>query len=262
MWRYFAQRASYLDRLQTLLPLAVNPTLLPDLAYTEVDTWVPVELPPFHAGVFTSPAYLLRFTVNRRRARQFYETFLCQPFVPPNTGLVIDEESAKEPDLQVRTGCLYCHKALEPAAAYWGRWTERGAGYLNPVEFAPFREDCAYCAVYGDCPFDCSRHYITDGYTTNETDYFGWLASYQFRLDAHFPNIEYGPKLLFQKKIVDGSLPRCSARNAVRWLIGRKLAPYEADWIDALAEDFAKTGFDYKALVKSIVTHPHFRRLL
>ena len=175
MWRYFAHRSSYLDRGETFIPYSLDPDLLPDLDYTEVDTWVPVELPAFHAGVFTSPAYLLRFTVNRRRARQFYESFLCSPFVPPASGLEIDEESANEPDFQVRPGCLYCHKSLEPAAAYWGRWTSRGAGYLNPVDFPPYREECDYCAVYGDCPFECSRHYITHALSAKErTTTVGW----------------------------------------------------------------------------------------
>ena len=262
MWRYFAHRSSHLDRGQTFIPYSLDPDLLPDLDYTEVDTWVPVELPAFHAGVFTSPAYLLRFTVNRRRARQFYESFLCSPFVPPASGLEIDEESANEPDFQVRPGCLYCHKSLEPAAAYWGRWTSRGAGYLNPVDFPPYREECDYCAVYGDCPFECSRHYITHALSAKEKDYYGWLEAYQFRLDEHYPNVEIGPKLLFEKKFVDGSIARCSTQNAIRWLIRRDLEPYEMDWIDNLAQEFAANGYDYKALVKSILTHPHFRRVL
>ena len=262
MWRYFAQRSSYLDRGETFIPIALSPALLPDLEFTDVDTWVPVELPAFHAGVFTSPAYLLRFTVNRRRARQFYESFLCSPFVPPAGGLEIDEESAKETDFQIRPGCLYCHKALEPAAAYWGRWTARGAGYLNPVDFPPYREECGYCAIYGDCPFDCDRHYVTQGLSAKEKDFFGWLEAYQFRLDEHFPNVEVGPKLLFEKKIVDGTIANCSVKNAIRWLIRRDLQPYEEDWLEELAQGFAATGYDYKEMVKAIVTHPHFGRVL
>ena len=261
-WRHFALRGSYLDRNETMLPLALDPATLPNLDYTEVDTWLPVELPPFHAGLFSSPAYLLRFTVNRRRARQFYESFLCKPFLPPSGGLVIDEESAKEPDLQVRPGCSYCHKTLEPAASYWGRWTARGAGFLEPVEYTAFREDCEYCASYGDCSFDCKRHYVTGGFTSKEAAYIGWLKPLQFLEASNHPNLEYGPKLLFQKNIVNGTIAHCTTRNTIDWLSRRTPRPYEADWVAELAGLFAASNYDYRTLVKAIVTDPRFRRSL
>jgi len=262
MWRHFAHRAAYLDRGETMLPLALDPDTLPDLPYTAVDTWVAVELPPEHAGIFTSPAYLLRFSTNRRRARQFFESFLCKPFLPPAGGLIIDEESAKEPDLQVRPGCQYCHKGLEPAAASWGRWVVRGAGYLEPIEYPAFREDCEYCALYGGCVFDCKRHYVTSGFTSKETDFIGWMKSYQFLQEKDHPKVEQGPKLLFQKNIVNGTIAQCTTKNTISWLSRRTPRVYEADWVANLASVFAASGYDYATLVKAILTDPRFRRSL
>ena len=46
-----------------------------------------VEAGPAHAGVLTSPAYLLRFQTHRARANRFHVSFLCQPFVAPDGGL-------------------------------------------------------------------------------------------------------------------------------------------------------------------------------
>jgi len=262
MWRYFAHRPSYLDRQHTLVPLAVDPDILPNLKYTDVDTWVPVELSPFHAGIFTSPAYLLRFTTNRRRGRQFYEAFLCKPFLPPPGGLVIDDEGVNEPDLQERPGCDYCHKTLEPAGAYWGRWNGRGAGYLNPVEFPAYRKDCEYCANYGGCTFNCKREYVLSGFTSKEADYIGWLHAYQFLKKKHHMHVEMGPKLLFQKNIVNGQIASCTAKNAVEWLTRRKVRAWDADWLEKLASQFAASGYDFASLVRDIVTDPRFRRSL
>ena len=262
MWRYFAQRGSYLDRYETLLPIALDVATLPDLAFHEIDTWVPVQLPAYHAGLFTSPAYLNRFTTNRRRARQFYEAFLCSPFLPPATGLEVEPESALETNLQERDGCNYCHKSLEPAAAYWGRWTSRGAGYLDPLLFPGYNEDCVSCKTSGSCSFDCNRHYLMSGFTTEESDYIGWLEAYLFLKEEHLDHVDYGPKLLFQKKILDGSIAHCAAKSAVRRLIGRDLAPHELPWIDELSAQFSGSGYQYKSLIKAIVTHPYFRRVL
>jgi hypothetical protein len=262
MLKYFAQRSSYLDRYETLLPLALNTDTLPDIPFHEFETWVPVQLPAYHAGVFTSPVYLNRFTTNRRRARQFYEAFLCSPFLPPASGLDIDPESALEADLQKRDGCKYCHKSLEPAAAYWGRWTSRGAGYLDPDTYPEYNENCVTCQSVGGCSFDCSRHYLMSGFTTEESQYIGWLDSFLFLQEEHMDHVPYGPKLLFQKKIVDGSIAKCAATTAAKRLLDRPLEPYEKKWLDELSTEFVASGYQYKTLIKSIVMHPYFRRVL
>ena len=57
---------------------------------------------------------------------------------------------------------------------------------------------------------------------------------------------------------MDGRLPQCVARTTASWLLGRTPGDAEQDWVDGLAADFAATGFDYKALVRSIVTDDRY----
>ena len=64
-----------------------------DLRFDESDRWVEIELPEQHAGILTSPAYLLRFQTNRARASRFADAFLCEPFTPPAGGLPASTEA-------------------------------------------------------------------------------------------------------------------------------------------------------------------------
>ncbi|MCA9545215.1 MAG: hypothetical protein KC613_12515, partial [Myxococcales bacterium] len=48
-------------------PNPMDPAGLPDLAFTDADTWVEVELPQAHAGLLTRAGFLLRFQTNRAR---------------------------------------------------------------------------------------------------------------------------------------------------------------------------------------------------
>ena len=199
----------------TMEPSGYRMQALPDLHYTDVDTWVEVELDGQHAGLLTSPAFLMRFQTNRARANRFYNAFLCEPFQPPTEGLPAPDESKVPPlDLQVRDGCKYCHAQLEPAAAYWGRWTPSGSGWLDPGKFPPVRDDCLACAEgSGNCSIECRTHYLTDTLGEEQEPWLGWLNSYEFRRDEHMGNIEAGPRVLAASSVVDGRLPACVAKR-------------------------------------------------
>ena len=157
-------------------PSPVETHRLPDIPYGESE-WHQVQLSPAHAGVLTHPSFLLRFQTNRARASRFYEAFLCAPFVPPDGGLpAATEEEARDPDLQRRAGCKYCHASLEPAAAHWGRWTETGAGFLDPNRFPALDEGCLRCARgQGGCTAFCRRNYLTRSLSDKDEPYLGML---------------------------------------------------------------------------------------
>lgn len=244
-------------------PVALDPETLPDLAYTDVDTWVEVRLPEGHAGILTSPAFLLRFQTNRARANRFYDSFLCRPFTPPPGGLpVADPEAIAQPDLQKRDGCKYCHAILEPAAAHWGRWAEQGAGFLDPVEFPAFRADCEACASSGArCSRACRENYITRPLSTAEEAYIGQLDAYQFLRPEHFEHVERGPQLLVSDAIVDDRFSRCITTRAAELLLGREPTEGEAASVDRWSREFVQSGFDYRALVEAIVTSDVYRRV-
>jgi hypothetical protein len=243
-------------------PLAMSAEKIPIIDYTDTDTWEVMELPPEHAGILTDPVFLARFQRNRGRANQFYNSFLCQPFQPPEGGIDVTGDAAAEPDLQIRHGCKYCHAIIEPTGSFWGRWAEQGAGYLDPVTYPDMREDCETCALTGLlCSFECRQYYLVTALSEPEVPYLGWLNAYVFRKEEHVKNIEHGPNLLAMSTVVDHRIPGCAAKRAATWLLGRALRSDEAQWVDQLAVDFVKGGYKYQDLVKQIVTSPVYRRV-
>ncbi|MEQ1500856.1 MAG: DUF1585 domain-containing protein [Myxococcota bacterium] len=240
----------------------VDPDTIPDLAFDDADTWVEIPLGEDHAGVLTSPGYLLRFMTNRSRANRFYSDFLCQPFQPPEGGLPASTGALPTLDLTRREGCSYCHALLEPAAAHWGRWTTSGGGHLDPDLFPSFDPSCAQCGQAGTtCSATCDRYYVTDALGPEETPYLGWLKSYEFLEPDQQTNVELGPEWLVDATIADGRLPRCVAERTADWLLGRETTDADLPWLDALAAGFAASGYRYDQLVKDIVTSDAYRRI-
>lgn len=259
---HFLKYQTRLTRVR-IEPVLTDVSRLPELPFTATDTWVEVDLGDHHAGLLTSPSYLLRFQTERARANRFYTAFLCQPFNPPAGGLpVADEAAIREPDLQLRDGCSYCHALLEPAAAYWARFGERGMSWLDPAVFPAYDASCAACARSGlACPTRCTTHYVMNPLTASEGRWLGWLTGYVFRREDHMLSIEAGPKLLAYRSAVDGRLPRCTARTAAERLFGEILGDDDEPLVDTLAQRFVASGFAYRELVKDLVMSKTFRRV-
>ena len=243
-------------------PLPFDRARLPDLAYTDVDTWVPITLGEEHAGVLTRAAFLLRFQTHRSRANRFYDAFLCTPFSPPDAGLEGVDADVTNPNLQERGGCAYCHAGLEPAASHWGRWSEQGISYLSPADFPAYREDCEICARTGQqCTAECRQYYITTTFEESEEPYVGMLNPYYFRREEHQRNVELGPQLLALSEVAGHRLPMCVAKRAAEWLLGRDMTEGDADWIATLAQAFVSGDYSYRNLVRDIITSARYRRV-
>ena len=245
-------------------PSPVNLSLVPDIAAHERDRWIEMRVGQEHAGILTHPAFLMRFQTDRARAATFYQEFLCGPFQPPAAGLPpADEEAARNPDLQERAGCKYCHSGLEPAAAHWGRWSEEGAGYINESDFPAEDPECVACANgTGPCTSRCRTHYLTRTLSDQEDPYLGMLKSFVFRRNEHMHHIDQGPKYLARAATADNRLPRCVAQQSAAWLLGRSLdRPGDAKWLTELSVEFVQSGFDFRHLVKLIVTSDRYRRV-
>ena len=258
---HYLRNRTHVPANVSMEPMAVSDLALPPLQWHD-DTWVEISLPSHHAGILTSPAYLMRFQTDRARATRFYDAFLCQPFTPPAAGIPLEEDDAPHPDLQVRDGCKYCHALLEPAAAHWGRWAENGAGYLDAEDYPVVRDDCIQCAYDGvTCSADCNRYYHTEALSPEEAPYLGHLKAYVFRRDDHIPNVEGGPNYLVNMNLMDEDLAQCVSTRAVHWLMGRAPHEDEAEWIDVLASEFAASGYRYKELIKAIVLSETYRRV-
>jgi len=243
-------------------PLSVDVDRLPDIPFSDY-YFHEIDLPVDHAGILTSPAFLLRFQTNRARANRFYESFLCSSLSPPPGGLpTADAGQRIEPDLQKRDGCKYCHAPLEPAAAHWGRWTESGAGFLSPTQFPAVRQDCEQCARTGQaCSTECRLYYVTQSFSPEEDAFLGSLNGYFFRRPEHQRNVEMGPKLFVLSSIVDDRFPKCVATNVAQDMLGRQISHDEAPWIEELANGFLASGYKYRDLVKAILQSETYRRV-
>lgn len=238
------------------------PELLPDLSYTDTEEWVELELGPEQSGIFTSPAFLLRFQTNRGRANRFYNDFLCQTFQTPEGGLELGEEVVMTLDLTERVGCDYCHALLEPAAASWGRWVESGLGYLDMEAFPDYSEACAEDAQTSQSiARDCSRYYKVTPAAAEEQPFVGWLNAFTFLEERHQPHISQGPRLLVEQGIQDGRLSRCVSARAAQNLLGRELTEADEPLLEELSATLEDSDWSFRALTRAIVTSPSYRRL-
>lgn len=237
---------------------------LPDVAYDDFQ-WRPVERKaPQHAGILTSMSYLLRFQTARARANQFYNAFLCQPFVAPPDGLPSPNDAcSQEPNLRNRCGCQFCHAQLEPSAGHWARFADAGTAWLDPDIFPTYQARCANCARNGgNCDFICNRFYVSEIGHPDERPYAGVLKAYQWRDEDEIAKVEAGPGALVQKAIDDGRIARCAAEQLFERLYKRTPSVEEKrEHIARFAAAFVDSDYDFKALVKTMVTDPAYRRM-
>ncbi len=242
-------------------PAPVDLEGLPDLPFDDKEFTL-IDMGGHHAGILTSPAFLLRFQTDRARANRFYTSFLCQPFNAPNGGVpVADEHAQTEPDLQVRAGCDYCHALLEPAAAHWGRWGERGSAYLSPEDHPPFDESCHLCATAGlPCSARCRSFYTVATLDPKEDEFVGWMNAYYFRRAEHELYVEEGPEFLVYNTVVDGRFPTCVSETSTERLLGRPITVDEEPLVDEIAQKFVASGYSYREATRAVLTNDIYRR--
>lgn len=237
---------------------------LPDVPFNDFE-WRSVERhAPQHAGILTSISYLLRFQTGRARANQFYSAFLCQPFVAPPDGLPSpNDECSQEPNLRYRCGCQFCHAQLEPSAGHWGRFADAGTAWLDPEVFPTYQARCANCARRGgNCDFICNRFYVSEIGHPDEAPYAGVLKAYQWRDEGEIAKVEAGPAALVQRAIDDGRIAQCTATKLFERLYKRPPTVDERrEHIARFAEVFEESNYDFKTLVKAMVTDPAYRRM-
>ncbi len=243
------------------VPIAALPV---DVPFTDM-SWQPYQRTPEHSGVLTSLSFLLRFQTARARANRFYNAFLCAPLEAPEVELPSPNDACSdEPDLRYRCGCQYCHATLEPAAAHWARFADAGSMYLSPLTFPSTRQDCAKCAENpgGACDYICQRFYLTEAGHPKEEPYVGSLKSLVFRPDSELKAVTAGPRRLVNEQLESGAMGRCVVRNLFTRLYKREMTETERlELLPRLADGFFQSGYDFKALVLSLLTEPTYRRM-
>ena len=253
---------AYFYRYQTAAVSALEiapptpPDALPRIPYDD-PTWHEYARGDEHAGVLTTTAYLLRFPTERARVSQFRNAMMCHPFTPfvasfpgPN------EECTREPNLAKRCGCRNCHAAIEPMGAWFGRWVERGAKYLEPTSFPAFDPSCADRSRWHNAK--CNEYVAP----TEGADTAGTLLGYLYRTADEQKRIGEGPRGLVAAAIESGELESCTVTTAWNRLIGRPMS--EAETLARLPElerDFESNHHSYRDLVRTIATSPEARRI-
>lgn len=240
---------------------------VPEVPFEQSDDWRPVSRGALHAGLLTMPGYLGKFQTNRGRANRFYNAFLGQSFqasspLPPAT-----DPCHAEQDLTKRCGCKDCHVAVEPAAAYWGRFGEASLAALDEARF-PKSTDC--CKQGGTCsaadrrfftPQICSRFYFTERDLTGPDDpssrWLGSLRAFVFADATREANIATGPLGIANQAIQSGAFAEATVRRIWKLLLARPPLAEEKPTIDELTRGFAG-HWSLQALVKDVVTRPEY----
>jgi hypothetical protein len=89
------------------------------------------------------------------------------------------------------------------------------------------------------------------------------LKAYEWRDDNEVSRVESGPRGLVEESIADGRLAACTAEKLFTRLYKRP--PTRDEQLRELprfARAFAEGGYDFKALVRLMVTDPAYRRMV
>lgn len=241
-----------------ILGVANQNYAVPAIDWPAQTAWTRVERGHRHAGLLTLPGYLLKFQSDRGRANRFYNAFLCQAFQAPPGGLpAASDECNKEPDLTQRCGCMYCHVTVEPAAAFWGRWSEAGIIPMEETLFPTMNPRCADPRTSNNNT--CNLFYLTKAATEKEKPFLGMLKPYVFADAARTANIDVGPEGLARQAIDSGQLAACTTRKIWSRLMGRAADEGDQAALEALATAFSQGGYKLRALVRAIVTRPEYQ---
>lgn len=265
---HFYRHNAGTDTLERGGAVAYDPAIegLPQIAWTDHDTWLPVHRQGPHAGAFTTLGYLVRFASNRSRANRFYTAFYCDPFVPSEDGLP-PEEAQPDPNLRERAGCSDCHQVLEPAAAHWARWRTGGTyGYFSEelVSFTEPREDCV-CGEGQEtnCSAFCSTYFVTADNSGDEEFglYQGMPQAASWLEPADHANVDVGPAGLTDTEQERERVAQCAVRNMAQHLLGRELGADDLSWVQGHADAFAESGYDFTAMVQRMVVDERYRTI-
>ncbi len=261
--------ALYRDPQQGVGVLSVTPPaereVLPDIPFAQADTWKEYVRDAEHSGVLTTPSFLYRFPTHRARVNHFYSAFLCKAFTPPANARLPSAEDAcnRENNLAKRCGCNYCHATIEPTGAHWGRYAERAALFLHPEQFPRYDPKCRDCALSGNtsCGGECGQ-YVMQAYDGDGANSLGLLKTYLYRTADEEMNIESGPSLLVQRMLQTGDLERCTVRRVWQEFLGRPMSAEEQRlYLQPFADDFARDGHRFKALIERVVMSDAYRRI-
>jgi hypothetical protein len=226
-----------------------DPSRVPtDLAPQDTDKWEMVaDRGPHAAGILTMPMYLEKYASARARAAAIYSDFLCKSFSAGQAELTPSEE----PDLMKRPGCQTCHATLEPLAAYFARIEPASFVYL-PESLFPIHHPICKKDKAGKLNGPC-----TALYDVAFTGLFGptLRSAYASPAHANAAAVGAGSDISAMPEFAE-----CAVQRVTSSFLGRPTTPDDAPLLASLTQEFVRSGFRMRALVRAIVLADAYRK--
>jgi len=194
-----------------------------------------------HAGVLTTPSFLLRSTMHISRANYFYSWFLCREADQTEAA------ASHEIKLAKRKPCSGCHAILEPLGSFWVHWRSN----INPS--------------------DLNADWILDGIARESAEgeplgshgripLDGEQEIHSRTLDGSFRgNTGRGVQQLAAIGVKDPDFPRCMSQHAWQFVFGRPLDSIESGWSRLLGERLERDyNWDLREVLVDIVLSPGY----
>jgi hypothetical protein len=203
---------------------------------------------PHAAGILTMPMFLEKYASARARAAAVYNDFLCKSFIAENQQLT----PSSDPDLTVRPGCKTCHATLEPLAAYFARIEPGNFVFLPEAEFPVKNQTCKLdknSHLNGNCNalYDAAFVDPKQGATLRSA----------YASAAHADETPVG---LAQDITRMPEFASCATERVTASFLGRSLSVDDAPLLRTLADDFTRSGYRMKALVRAILLSDAYRK--
>jgi hypothetical protein len=203
---------------------------------------------PHAAGILTMPMFLEKYASARARAAAVYSDFLCKSFSAGNQQLT----PSTEPDLTIRPGCKTCHATLEPLAAYFARIEPGNFVFLPEAEF-PVKNPKCKLDKNGHLNGNCNALY--DAAFVDPKQGATLRSAYASAVHA-----DETPVGLARDVTQLPEFASCATERVTSSFLGRTLSVDDAPLLQSLTEEFRKSGFKMRSLVRAIVLSDAYRR--
>jgi hypothetical protein len=229
-------------------PLFDPKNVPPELEPQDVGTWKLVpDRGPHAAGLLTTPMFLEKYASARARGAVLYNVFLCKSFLSDKAQLTPSDE----PNLTVRPGCSTCHATLEPLAAYFAR-VEPSSFVFLPQSFFPAKNPACKKDKNGRLNGPCNALY-----DVAFADDHGAMLRSSYSSPAHADETPAGAG---RDITAMPEFASCAVQQVTTSFVGRALTPDDQALLRALTDDFVKSGYRMRTLVKDIVRSDTYRR--
>jgi hypothetical protein len=219
-----------------------------DLEPQDVGTWKLVaDRGPHAAGLLTTPMFLEKYASARARGAVLYNAFLCKSFVADKAQLLPSDQ----PNLMLRPGCSTCHATLEPLAAYFAR--------VEPSNFV-FLPAASFPAKNPACKKDKNGHLngaCNALYDVAFADDHGAMLRSAYGAPQHADATPVGAAQDITKM---PEFAQCAVDRVTSSFLGRPTTPDDEPMLRTLTDQFTKSGYRMRTLVRNIVRTDTYRK--